>query len=107
MNSTGYAHALFENWRASDVFRTSCVIKTQFNLNMEGGNAKKGKISWTEEETALLLKVVFDYKNANLAGGQDWKTVRTSFIIILQHGSLQLDVRVPGAKKPEITFKLP
>ena len=54
MNSTGYAHALFEIWRAYGVFRTSCVIKTQFNLNMEGGNAKRDTFSWTEEGTALL-----------------------------------------------------
>ena len=67
MNSTGYAHALFENWRPNDVFRTSCVIKTQLNLNMEGGNAKKGQFSWAEEVTALLLKVVFTYKASKLA----------------------------------------
>ena len=33
MNSAGYAHALFENWRT------------------------KGQFSWTEEETALFFKV--------------------------------------------------
>ena len=37
------------------------VIKTPFNLNMEEDNARKGKFLWTEEETALLLKVVLDY----------------------------------------------
>ena len=53
----GFMHALFGNWRPYDVFKTFYMIKTQFNLNMEGGNAKKGQFSWTEEETALLLKV--------------------------------------------------
>ena len=46
---------------------------------MEGGNAKRGKFSWTEEETALLLKVVLDYKTAKLAGGQDWENMRTKY----------------------------
>ncbi len=34
--------------------------------------SKKVQFSWTEEETALLLKVVLDYKVSKLAGGQDW-----------------------------------
>ena len=79
MNSTGYSHALFGNWHAYDVIRTSCLIKTQFNLNMEEGNAKKVKFSLTEEETALFFKVVLDYKAANLAGGQDRENTRTKY----------------------------
>ena len=58
----------FKKLMRIDVFRTLCMIKTQFDLNMEGGNAKRGKLSWTEEETALLFKVVLDYKTAKLAG---------------------------------------
>ncbi len=41
--------------------------------------SKKVQFSWTEEETALLLKVVLDYKVSKLAGGQDWETVRTKY----------------------------
>ena len=68
-----------KNWRAYDVFRTSCVIKTQFNMKMEGANAKKGHFSWTEEETALLLKVILYNKTAKLAGGQVWEDMRTKY----------------------------
>ena len=46
---------------------------------MEGGNAKKGKLSWTEEKTALLLKVVLDYKTAKLADEHDWENMRTKY----------------------------
>ena len=41
--------------------------------------SKKIQFSWTEEETALLLKIVLDYKVSKLAGGQDWETVRTKY----------------------------
>ena len=34
---------------------------------------------WTEEETALLLKVVLDYKTVKFAAGQDWETVRSNY----------------------------
>ena len=56
------------------------MIKIQFNLNIEGGNAKKVPFSWTEEETVLLIKVVLDYKTAKLAGRQDWEYVRTKLV---------------------------
>ena len=31
--------------------------------------------SWTEEETALLLKVALEYKTANLAEGKNWQNI--------------------------------
>ena len=46
---------------------------------MAAEKSKKVQFSWTEEETALLLKVVLDYKVSKLAGGQDWETVRTKY----------------------------
>ena len=35
--------------------------------------------SWTEEETALLLKVALEYKTAELAEGKDWQTIRAKY----------------------------
>ena len=35
--------------------------------------------SWTEEETALLLKVALEYKTAKLAEGKDWQTIRAKY----------------------------
>ena len=35
--------------------------------------------NWTKEETALLLKVVLDYKTATLAIAQDWETSRSKY----------------------------
>ena len=34
---------------------------------------------WTEEETALLLEVIHDYKTAKLMSSQDWETVRSKY----------------------------
>ena len=45
---------------------------------MAAKNTKK-LYNWTEEETALLLKVVLDYKTATLAIAQDWETSRSKY----------------------------
>ena len=34
---------------------------------------------WTEEETALSLKVIHDYKTAKVMSGRDWETVRSKY----------------------------
>ena len=34
---------------------------------------------WTDEETALLLKVVADYKIKNLEDAQDWEAVHAKY----------------------------
>ena len=40
---------------------------------------KMSLFKWTEEEMALLLKAVHDYKTAKLANGQDWDTIRSKY----------------------------
>ena len=32
--------------------------------------------SWTEEETALVLKVALEHKTAKVAEGKNWQTIR-------------------------------
>ena len=40
----------------------------------------KSKIfNWTDEETALLLKVVADFKSEKISAGQDWETIRSKY----------------------------
>ena len=34
---------------------------------------------WSDEETALLLKITLEYKTSRLADGQDWETVRSKY----------------------------
>ena len=53
--------------------------KQTTNMATAPEKLRKVQFSWTEEETALLLKVVADYKVSKLSGGQDWETVRTKY----------------------------
>ena len=46
---------------------------------MAATNITKKLFVWTEEETALLLKIVLDYKTAKYAAGQDWETIRSKY----------------------------
>ena len=41
-------------------------------------------LSWTDEETALLLKVVLDYKTTKLTEGKGWETIRSKYDDIKQ-----------------------
>ena len=45
----------------------------------EGKADKDTNFTWTDEETALLIQVVIDYKAAKMAKGLDWETVRTKY----------------------------
>ena len=55
-----------------------CSPFEYFFVKMAAKNTKK-LYTWTEEETALLLKVVLDYKTATLAIAQDWETIRFKY----------------------------
>ena len=45
----------------------------------------KSKIfTWTDEELALLLQTVLDFKTAKLSIGQDWETVKSKYNDIAQ-----------------------
>ena len=46
--------------------------------------------SWTEEETALLLKVALEHKTAKLAEGKSWQTIRANTSIWLQHSQIRI-----------------
>ena len=35
--------------------------------------------TWTDEETALLLRVVMEYKIYKMEGGSDWETVKQKY----------------------------
>ena len=40
----------------------------------------KSKIfSWTDEESALLLQTVLEYKTTKLSSGNDWETVKSKY----------------------------
>ena len=44
--------------------------------------SKTKNFVWTDEETALLLKVVHEYKFTKISSGIDWETVRTRYTYI-------------------------
>ena len=48
-------------------------------MSTEGKQQKSKIFTWTDEETALLLKVVLDYKTTKLGLGRDWETVRSEY----------------------------
>ena len=54
------------------------VFISAFCIMSQSGNKSKF-FKWTEEEEALLLKVIHDYKTSKLMGGQDWETVRSKY----------------------------
>ena len=58
--------------------KCGCSPFEYFFVKMAAKNTKK-LFNWTEEETALLLKVVLDYKTAELAIAQDWETIRSKY----------------------------
>ena len=41
--------------------------------------SKTKNFVWTDEETALLLKVVHEYKTTKISSSLDWETVRTKY----------------------------
>ena len=45
----------------------------------EGKAGKDTNFTWTDEENALLIQVVIDYKAAKMAKGLDWETVKTKY----------------------------
>ena len=47
------------------------IQRKDSSVNMAGK-----AFSWTEEETALLLKVALECKTAKLAEGKDWQTIQ-------------------------------
>ena len=54
---------------------------------------------WTEEETAILLKIVLDYKTAKYAAEQDWETIRSKYE--------DLACRLQEAYPDEVTDEFP
>ena len=40
---------------------------------------EKDNFVWTDEETALLVKIIIDYKAAKSNLGLDWETVRMRY----------------------------
>ena len=55
-----------------------CSPFEYFFVKMAAKNTNK-LFNWTEEETALLLKVVLDYKTAKLAIAQDSEAIRSKY----------------------------
>jgi len=49
------------------------------NVSAKSGRTTKKNLSWTDEETALLLQVIIDYKSSKAALGLDWETVKSKY----------------------------
>ena len=49
--------------------------------NTSTGSSKKAdkNFTWTDEETALLLQVIIDYKSSKAALGLDWESVKSKY----------------------------
>ena len=43
------------------------------------GASKKTNFIWTDEETALLVQVVIDYKTSQAVDGKDWETIKNKY----------------------------
>ena len=52
---------------------------TTDDRSQEGDKVVDKNFIWTEEETALLMKVVLDYKAAKFSLGLDWETIRNRY----------------------------
>ena len=46
---------------------------------MKGVKKETRRWIWTKEETALVIKVVLDYKAAKFSLGLDWETIRNRY----------------------------
>ena len=64
--------------------KCGCSPFEYFFVKMAAKNTKT-LFKWTEEETALLLKGVLDYKTAKLAIAQDWETIRSKYDNLAKH----------------------
>ena len=49
------------------------------NVSAKSGRTTKKNLSWTDEETALLLQVIIDYKSSKAALGLDWETIKSKY----------------------------
>ena len=49
------------------------------NVSAKSGRTTKKSLSWTDEETALLLQVIIDYKSSKAALGLDWETFKSKY----------------------------
>ena len=49
------------------------------NVSAKSGRTTKKNLSWTDEETALLLQVIIDYKSSKAALGLDWETSKSKY----------------------------
>ena len=54
-------------------------MSTIENVSAKSGRTNKKNLSWTDEETALLLQVIIDYKSSNAALGLNWETIKSKY----------------------------
>ena len=54
-------------------------MSTTENVSAKSGRTNKKNLSWTDEETALLLQVIIDYKSSNAALGLNWETIKSKY----------------------------
>ena len=65
-----------------------------------GKAGKDTNFTWTDEETALLIQAVIDYKAAKMAKGLDWETVKTKYDQI----ATRFQARYPKADSGALKF---
>ncbi len=53
--------------------------KTAESTPAKTGNKAKNNFSWTDEESALLLQIIIDYKSNKTALGLDWETIKSKY----------------------------
>ena len=54
-------------------------MSTIEKVSAKSGRSTKKNLPWTDEETALLLQVIIDYKSSKAALGLDWETIKSKY----------------------------
>ena len=79
---------------SKEIVHFFAMSNTGENVSAKSGRKIKNNISWTDEETALLLQVIIDYKSSKAALGLVWETVKSKYDDICE----RMESRYPREK---------